>query len=171
MGYRTYINDIQIFGSNELYPEWIDFIKSIGIEVDEDYDYEADITSNVDFMDILNVCEKIVMRLENERKGKASIYSANLEKLTELEAKEYRKKHYIPSSLFDLSYIYENQFNHIKPISMTDELISIIENGYMFIPYKLIKACENKLEIISNFSTSGHFNCYKINKPIHIKAC
>ena len=35
MSYRTYVNDTQIFGNNECYPEWINYIKSKGIEVGE----------------------------------------------------------------------------------------------------------------------------------------
>ena len=36
MSYRTYINDTQIFGNHECYEEWIDFIKSQGIDANED---------------------------------------------------------------------------------------------------------------------------------------
>ena len=35
MSYRTYIEDTQIFGNNECYKDWIEFIKSKNIEVDE----------------------------------------------------------------------------------------------------------------------------------------
>ena len=36
MSYRTRINNIQIFGNDECYPEWMDFLKSKDIEIDED---------------------------------------------------------------------------------------------------------------------------------------
>ena len=32
MSYRTRINGNQIFGNNEWHPEWIEFVKSQGIE-------------------------------------------------------------------------------------------------------------------------------------------
>ena len=36
MSYRTSVNGVQIFGNNEYYKEWTDFLKSKGIEIDED---------------------------------------------------------------------------------------------------------------------------------------
>ena len=32
MAYRTYINNTQVFGNNEYYPEWTTYLKSKGIE-------------------------------------------------------------------------------------------------------------------------------------------
>ena len=40
MSYRTYVNDTQIFGNHEHYPEWINYIKSKGIEVGENDSYK-----------------------------------------------------------------------------------------------------------------------------------
>lgn len=64
MSYRTYVNGVQVFGNNEYYDEWIDFIKSCGIQVDEDGAYEGDIT---DFMGALVVVEKITLQLNQKR--------------------------------------------------------------------------------------------------------
>jgi hypothetical protein len=36
MSYRTEVEGFQIFGNNEYYKEWIEFISSEGIEVDEE---------------------------------------------------------------------------------------------------------------------------------------
>lgn len=33
MSYRIYVNDTQLFGNNESYPEWDDYVKSQGIEI------------------------------------------------------------------------------------------------------------------------------------------
>lgn len=41
MSYRTRINGVQIFGNNEYYQEWIDFIRSEGIKDDEDGLYDG----------------------------------------------------------------------------------------------------------------------------------
>ena len=41
MSYCTYINGTQIFGNNEYYPEWIEFIRKQGIEVDEEGGYDG----------------------------------------------------------------------------------------------------------------------------------
>lgn len=64
MSYRTYVNNYQIFGNEEYYDEWIEFIQSQGIEVDEEGCYEGEIT---DFMSGLVVCENIVNKLEKEK--------------------------------------------------------------------------------------------------------
>lgn len=65
MSYRTYINNTQVFGNNECYPEWIKYVESKGITVGEDGDYEGELD---DFMEALDVVESIVMRLESERR-------------------------------------------------------------------------------------------------------
>ena len=43
MSYRTTIEDFQIFGNNETYPEWLEFIKSQGITIDEEGNYSGEI--------------------------------------------------------------------------------------------------------------------------------
>ena len=65
MSYRTYINNTQVFGNNERYPEWIKYVESKGITVGEEGDYEGELD---DFMEALDVVESIVMRLESERR-------------------------------------------------------------------------------------------------------
>lgn len=56
MAYRTYINDTQVFGDNEYYQEWIKYIESKGITIDEDGGYEGELD---DFMEALDVVESI----------------------------------------------------------------------------------------------------------------
>ena len=65
MSYRTYINNTQVFGNSECYPEWIKYVESKGITVGEEGDYEGELD---DFMEALDVVESIVMRLESERR-------------------------------------------------------------------------------------------------------
>lgn len=36
MSYRTYVNDVQVFGNDEYYSELIEFIKAQGIDVNEE---------------------------------------------------------------------------------------------------------------------------------------
>lgn len=35
MSFRTMINDVQIFGNNQTYSEWLHFIQLNGIEIDQ----------------------------------------------------------------------------------------------------------------------------------------
>jgi hypothetical protein len=62
MSYRTYVNGFQIFGNNDCYQEWIDFIKSQGITVDEENNYKGDIR---DFMGAL-VCIENITQIHQE---------------------------------------------------------------------------------------------------------
>ena len=41
MSYRIRVNGVQIFGNNESYPEWEEFIRSQGIEIGEEGNYEG----------------------------------------------------------------------------------------------------------------------------------
>ena len=118
MSYRTYVNNTQIFGNHECYFEWIDFIKSQGIEVDEDGCYEGEIT---DFMAALQVIEQITIRLITERESR-------------------KAKSQIPlKSFFDFSGIYEDTINQDPDDkwgnSLLDRLFDAVENGYLFLPY------------------------------------
>ena len=77
MSYRTYINDIQVFGNNEYYPEWIEYLEKQGIEIGVDGDYEGEITN---FMEALDVVESIVVRLESERREKLKQFNEDCKK-------------------------------------------------------------------------------------------
>ncbi len=155
MSYRTTIEGIQLFGNNESYTQWIDFIKSQGIEVDADGCYEGYIT---DFMGALVATEQIVMMLHKQRE--------------ELRSRHGDKMGRIPlRSLFDLSHIVD-QVNSDPETSLLDELIEATNQSYAFLPYTLLNACEGKLENANLFSTPGHMYCYKVKEGerLHVRA-
>lgn len=54
-----------MFGNDEYYPEWIEYIESKGIVIGQEGDYEGELD---DFMEALDVIESIVIRLETERR-------------------------------------------------------------------------------------------------------
>ena len=155
MSYRTYINNKQVFGNNEYYPEWIAFIKSQGIEVSEEGHYEGTVT---DFMGMLKTIEAITMHLYRERDN---YYIQSLKRNNYPEALH---------GLFDFSEIPEtiiaqeedNQTPDKYDTSLFDKLQETIKSGYAFLPYQLYEACRDKLEPDNLFSTPGHMNCYKI---------
>lgn len=145
MSYKTRVNGVQIFGNNEWHEKWINFIKTKGIEVDEEYCYDGKIT---DVMGAISVIEEIVMDIEQQ---------------------EYRT-----NSIFDLSFI-KDRITHENSNArscLLDELIQNIECGYIFMPYAFIQACENLLEIDQFHADKKHFNCYKLKKgkAIHVEA-
>ena len=126
MSYRTYINGTQVFGNNECYPEWIKYLKSKGITIGEDDEYDGEID---DFMEALDVVESIVIRLEAERR----------------ERKKNGEEFY-SLSLFDLGSIYDAVVANPTRESILDKELYYLKNGYMFMPYAFFKACEGILE-------------------------
>lgn len=158
MSYRTYINGVQIFGNNETYPEWIDFISSQNIEIDERSIYKGTIT---DFMGALVVMEKITLRLSKQR-------SDMIEKNGTLNGR-FRE-------LFDWSNIplkleEEDKEDKYRE-SLFDKLVNLVNDSYAFLPYSFYLACEDMLEKDKTFSTDGHFRCYKLKegKTIEVEA-
>lgn len=154
MSYRTYVEGVQIFGNNECYPEWIEFVKSQGITVDEEGCYSGEIK---DFMGALSVIETIVLRKNKEREEFKMEYNGNMAGKPIL-------------SLFDFTNtpnVLERQSpNDRYNNSLLDELMTIIDTSYAFMPYAFYLACEDKLEPDKVFSTEGHFYCYKLKEGL-----
>ena len=171
MSYRTYINDVQIFGNNEYYEKWINFIKSQNIHVDDEGCYNGE---NTDFMGALSVIEEIVLdmeqfRIENRKKLEKEM---DEKKLTPDERNIMYNTAYGVKSLFDLKYIYDNylkQDNGYKyNMSLFDYIDDTIQTGYLFMPYLFFNSCKDKIESTKHFSTPNHFLCYKIKDGEHI---
>ena len=149
MAYRTYINDIQVFGNDEYYPEWIEYIKSKGIIIGVDGDYDGEID---DFMEALDVIESIVMNIETERKSRKN-----------------NGIKYLNQSIFDLGIIYDGVVENPTEESLLDEEIRFIKNGYMFMPYAFLKACEDVVEYKGHSLKGKHKNIFKLKDGCKIK--
>lgn len=174
MSYRTKINGKQIFGNNECYEEWIDFIKTKGIEIDCDGCYEGEI---FDFMEALQIIENITLRIEKERIDRREKILNEFKGKDETKIKEILNDTYGTKSIFDLSHIYNDVINENKDdkfhFSLYDKIAEYLNNGYMFMPYNFYKACEDILENDKPFSKNGHFECFKIKDGEHmiVSAC
>lgn len=78
MSYRTNVNGTQIFGNNEWYDEWGEYLISKGIKISDEGLYEGELD---DFMEALEVIEKITMNIEakrRERKEAGKNFSARV---------------------------------------------------------------------------------------------
>lgn len=149
MSYRTYINDKQIFGNNESYPEWMDYIKSKGIKIDEEGAYTGELD---DFMEALDVIESIVMRLEAGRRE--------------------NKKNGAPffsKSIFDLSEIYDSVVTDPETDSLLDYELDYLKNAYMFMPYAFLRACEDIIKYAGLSFEGRHQRVYKLKEGCKIK--
>lgn len=123
MSYRTYIGNTQVFGNNEYYKEWTDFIESQGIEIGEDGDYDGEITDVQGMFDVIN---KITKRLIKER-------HKQVEKGETWFGKPYKE-------LADLTDLIDED----EDILLSN--IYIINYTYCFLPYRVYKAVKDKLE-------------------------
>ena len=153
MAYRTWINGVEIFGNNEYHDEWIDFIKSKGIEIDEDGLYESEID---DVQGIFEVVDKITRRLINERhkeveKGEKTFRGEPLRELTDFS---------------DYMWLDDK-----TPILMFNE--QVINHAYCFYPWQVYQAVLDKIERVSGlYEKDGidwTFFTYKIKDNETIK--
>ena len=153
MGYRTYVNGVQIFGSNEIYPEWLDFIRSQGIVVDDDGAYNGVIT---DFMAALSVMESITQRIEENYRKNVNIGSVfdlreDYDFLRKQAAYDPNNEDEFKTSLFDLE-------------------CNLVMQGYAFLPYALYLACTDKLVEEKHWAYPNHMHCYNLKEPIRVYA-
>lgn len=142
MSYKTYVNDTQIFGDNESYPEWINYIKSKGIEVGKYDSYTGELDN---FMEALDVIESIVIKLEKERRV------------------------FHLKSIFDLGEIYNAVAAGQNDESLLDKEIEYVDNAYMFLPYAFLKACEDIVEYTGISVEGRHTRMYKLKDGCKIK--
>ena len=148
MSYRTFVENTQIFGNNESYPEWDEFIRSQGIEISPDGDYEGEIT---DIMEAIEVIEKIVLRLE-EKQRESKIYEDEAF-ITSPEGKRF-------TSFFDFSYIYDRIKKRPNTEFLLDRLLSSIEHSYAFMALVFLDACKEKIEREKN-------NDFRLNERMY----
>lgn len=152
MSYRTHVNGHQIFGNNEWYKEWADFIESEGIKIDEDGCYDGYIDN---LQGVFDVIEKITRRLINER-------HKQVEKGETWFGKPY-------TELADLT----DMIDEDKNILLSN--MYMIEHAYCFLPYQVYKAVEDIIEICKHDESGAvrlGFRCYRLkdDKRIHVEA-
>lgn len=179
MSYRTEINDVQIFGNNECYPQWIEFIKAQGIDVDEDGCYSGEIT---DVMGALSTIEDIIVQMESERKEHITdtqkrFLKNNAERPFGECIDEYNRlfnKTPMNRHIWDFSTTYdlfekEKDCDIEYRMSLTDCFQEIYEDAYLFMNFAFLRACEDDIEHAESGSVPGHFRCYKVKEGHTIK--
>lgn len=126
MAYRTRVNGIQIFGNNDYYEEWADFLKSNGIEIDEDGCYDGEID---DVMEMFEVIDKITKSLIKKR------HEDVVNGIKDFKNKPLREMTDLSESIW---------LNNETPILMFNK--QMIKNAYCFIPYQVYLAVQDKIE-------------------------
>lgn len=155
MSYNTYINGTQIFGNNDFYQEWADFLSSKGIEIDNDGLYDGYID---DLQGMFNVIDKITQKLIDERhqqvlKGE-KWFGKPMHELTDLSQSIW--------------------LDNKTPLLLYNMMM--IKEAYCFLPYQVFEAVEDIIEkaekpYIDDYK--GWFCCsYKLKdgKKIHVRA-
>lgn len=146
MSYRTRINDVQIFGNNETYPEWDEFIKSQGIAIDEEGCYDGEIH---DFHAMIATIESIVTRLMSERRADWEKEKHAVEKLLAENPENpwaVRRKSDLTRSYLDFS-AFEKDLEGDYRNPLLDVLFQIATETYAFFPYAAYLACRDQVEL------------------------
>lgn len=145
MSYRTYVNDVQIFGNNYYPDPWLEFISNQGIEIDYEGCYSGEVR---DFNAMMEACEECV---------KQSVKSWNIRRMEMLKYVEeslkadpknelaLRKKAEFKSRAFDFSDIEDAVWGRDRYETLFDALYETVENNTIFAPLLLYHACEKLL--------------------------
>lgn len=149
MSYCMYVNNTQLFGSNESYEKWDDYLKNKGFRFDEDGRTEGYLD---DFMEALSVIEEItedlaVQRDRNIKKGlaKQSLFSLELQR----ESAKTEKDDYMHMGLLG-------------------KLQCAMKDDYCFLPYQFYKACRDGLEPAKH-PINGRLDSYILKPGRRIK--
>ena len=126
MSYRTNVNGIQIFGNNEWYQEWADFLTSKGIEIDEDGCYDGEIDDVMGMFEVIDKITKSIIKERHEEVEKGMI---------DLDEKPLREMTDLSESMW---------LNDKTPILMFDK--QVVETAYCFLPYQVFLAILDKIE-------------------------
>ena len=168
MAYRTKVNGVEVFGDNNYPYGWIDFIKSQGIEVDEEGRYEGNIK---DIEGAIDVIEKSIMLREEEARERAAECGARLrrmgceeEKIDPLVIMTLGNK-----SIFDFRYVFDNKKEHPKK-NLTFELMDLYKHAYIFDSCHFIEACGNSIKWIWMAEKEDMGYILKPGKTVHICA-
>lgn len=144
MSYRTYVNGHQLFGNNECYPEWLDFVKTQGAVIDESKSYQCRIT---DFDQAVLTCENIVMRLSREKTEQNAELLRHIEQVLreqpDNKAALTRKRRY-SKHMFDFSDLEEQAAS--RETALFDGLYGAVFESFAFLPLALYLYCRDQLQ-------------------------
>lgn len=93
MSFRHYIDGVQIFGNNDYYPEWEDFLEKNGVKVDKDDGfYEGYIT---DVKGMFETIDTIVRNMLKETEGRIADLNYGIkDDMPILKMNQYAIDHY-----------------------------------------------------------------------------
>lgn len=159
MSYRTVIEGVQIFGNNECYADWIDFVKSNGITVDKDDCYEGDITNVEGLFKVIDKITKKIIADQHERvvrKEKTLTYKGDIQPCREM------------TDFSNSMWLSDN-----TPLLMFNKMI--IKQSYAFFPYVVFQAVKSKIvpcEPYKDDTVEWYCCSFKIKdgEKIHIRA-
>ena len=157
MAYRTYIDGFQIFGNNDWFKEYEDFIKANGIELGPEGQYDGYITDVKGLFEVIDTITRKLIKEQHERVEKGE---------TDWEDKPV-------SELADFSR--SMWLNEKTPILYFN--IHMIGNTYIFLPYQTYLAIKDKLEpcekpyVTNSITWATCSYQLKEGEKIHVYAC
>ena len=153
MAYRTRVNGVQIFGNNDYFEDWAEFIKSQGIEINEDGIYEGEITNVQGMFDVIDKITKMLIAEKHEQVLKG---------VTTWDGKPIREL----ADLSDSMWLGDN-----IPVLLFNK--QMIENTYCFLPYQVYLAVKDKIEPAERYEKNGvdwAFCSYKLKEGETIRS-
>jgi len=153
MSYCTSIEGVQIFGNSEYYADWIAFVESNGIVVDEEGRYEGDITDVEGMFKVIDemVRKRIADQHEKVSRGETTYTCKGKEPCR--EATDFSHSMWIDDD---------------TPLLMSNRMI--IENSYFFIPYMVFNAVKGKIVPCNAYEWYCCSFKIKDGEKIHIEA-
>lgn len=153
MSYRVRVNGVQVFGNNESYQEWDDFLESKGVKIDEEGCYDAYID---DLQGMFNVVDTVTRRLIKER-------HEQVVKGERCFGKPYAELTDLSDSMW---------LNDETPL--LEHNMYWINNAYCFLPYQLFKAVEDIIEICGHDGSGAvklGYSYYRLKDGKRIYVC
>ena len=129
MSDRTRLDGHQIFGNNDYFEEYVDFLKSQGVEVSEEGLYDGTITDVEGLFKVIDTITKKMIKEAHER--------------VEQGLKDWDERPYLELADLSRSMWLDNKV----PVLMFNK--QMVENAYIFLPYQVFKILEDKIEPIS----------------------
>ena len=152
MSYLTTINGKQIFGNNEHYPEWIEFVKSQGVAVDGDGCYKGEIT---DVKGLFITIDKITRRLIKEQDDRVARKEKTWNDKPVRRLTDFSEHFYLDDS---------------TPLLLFNR--DVVENSYCFFPYQVFKVIEDCIQRCDTYKDTADvdwsFCSYELKPDCHI---
>ncbi len=142
MSYRTYVNGVQIFGNNDSYDEWFEFLRKEGVKIGSDGEYDGYITDVDGALEV--VCGIAFKECGGFEIGNPMDFSRTIDAF---------------------------KIRETKGKTLVGFCEYIMDNAYVFLPVQFLKAISDEVEKKYMFEEERLIHvALKDGKKIHVRA-